>query len=72
MSRERLTKKLRDGLYFSEGDITDEELLSLTKGTLFRAGIEGGLAGEDLARALKDELQKILIRAKGLFGSNES
>ena len=47
MRRARLVKRLRDGLYLSEDDCTDEELLSLTKGTLFRAGIEGGLAGEE-------------------------
>ena len=58
----RLVKALRRRFNLLEGVLPDEEILSITKGSLLRARIEADLAFEDLGQAMKDCVKESKIK----------
>ena len=48
----RLVKALRERLHMTKEMVSDEKLLSISKGTLLRAGAEASLAFEDFGKAM--------------------
>ena len=52
-----LVRRLREKLQLTEQDSTDEEILKNTHGTLLRAGIEIGIAKEELVKAINEKVQ---------------
>ena len=67
----RLVKALRERFLTTKEMISDERLLSLSKGTLLRAGAEASLAFEDFGKAVIEHAEnskiKRLLNKMGIY-----
>lgn len=64
---ERLVSGLRSALHLNEDQVSDEELMDKTKGTLTRQLVEIEIAKEDFAKAAKPIVEKAAADIKKAF-----
>jgi len=65
---ERVVTRLREQLAFNTDDMSDQELLAMTKGTYFRACVELGLECENLGVCIRNEIDKTRTKMNNAIG----
>jgi hypothetical protein len=62
MNQARLIARLRQAFNLSESEMSDEDLLESSKGTITRSVVEFGIAMEDFKQVMADAMPRSIRR----------